>query len=227
MTAREWVAGRRNAQLTQVQAAAALGISQPYLSQLEKGVRDAGPDLARKAAEVYALPPTALPLPKPEEAEAVGPDGLQKQLAALGYPAFAHVLSDEKRNPAGVVFGAVVQRDLDTRLVEALPWVISRYVDLDWPWLRDHAKLRNVQNRLGYLAYLAKEVATKDSHEVRVLSQWERDLEDARLAREDTLCRDSMPQRERSWLKAHRPPAAEHWNLLTSLTPEQLRYAGK
>jgi hypothetical protein len=78
------------------------------------------------------------------------------------------------------------------------------------------------------VVHLAKEVAksqTKDSHKVRVLSTWERDLEDARLAREDTLCRESMPQRERSWLKAHRPATAEHWNLLTSLTPEQLPYA--
>jgi len=90
--------------------------------------------------------------------------------------------------------------------------------------------LRNVQNRLGYIVHLAKEVVrsrTKDSREMQILSEWERDLEDARLAREDTLCRDSMPQRERFWLRAHRPPAAEHWNLLTSLTAEQLPYAGK
>lgn len=229
MTAQEWVTGRRNAGLTQVQAASALGLSQPYLSQLETGSRFANAVLTKKAAGLYTLSPTVLPLPKPEEAEAVGPDSLQKEFAALGYPKFAHLRSNEQHNPAGVVFSAVTQRDLDTRLVEALPWIVSRYVDLDWSWLRDQAKLRNVQNRLGYVVYLAKEVVKSqegNSHEIQLLSAWEQDLEEARLAREDTLCRESMPQAERSWLRTHRPPAAEHWNLLTSLMPEQLSYAG-
>jgi transcriptional regulator with XRE-family HTH domain len=208
-----------------VQAANALGISQPYLSQLEKGLRAAAPALAKRAAVLYSLP-TALPLPDAEEVPTVEPDGLQREFAALGYPAFAHVASEEKRNPAQVVLSAVVQRDLDTRLVEALPWVMGRYTDLDWPWLRDRVKLRNAQNRLGYLVFLAKEVAAGTS-DMAVLSAWEQDLEEARLAREGTLCRDSMPQRERSWLKSHRPPAAEHWNLLTGLTPEQLPYASR
>jgi hypothetical protein len=171
-----------------------------------------------------------LPLPESEEAETVGPDRLQKELAALGYPAFAQVSSDEKRNPAQVVLTAVVQPDLDARLVEALPWVLSRYTDLDWPWLRDRVKLRNVQNRLGYMVFLAKEVAasrTEDSQKRETLSAWERDLEEARLAREDTMCRHSMPEAERSWLKVHRPAPARHWNLLTSLTMEQLPYVDR
>jgi transcriptional regulator with XRE-family HTH domain len=230
MTAQQWTTGRQNAGSTQVQAAEALGISQPYLSQLETGSRAAGPVLIRKAAALYRLPATALPLPEPQESEAVGPDGLQRELAALGYPRFAHVSPAERRNPAGVVFSAVTQGDLDTRLVEALPWVMSTYTDLDWQWLRDRAKLGNVQNRLGYLVSLAKDVVrsrAEKSHEIQALSEWERDLEEARLAREDTLCRDSMPPAERSWLKVHRPPAAEHWNLLTGLTLEQLPYVEK
>ena len=226
MTAQEWAFGRGRKKLSQVQAAKRLGVSQAYLSQLENGSRVAGAALARKAAVFYRLP-TAMPLPEPNEAAAVDPDGLQKDLAALGYPKFSHVFASTPNNPARVVFSTVVQRDLDTRLVEALPWVLSSYVDLNWDWLRDHAKLRNVQNRLGYVVYLAKEVAQSqaDGHKVQVLSTWEKELEDARLAREDTLCRESMPQRERSWLRTHRPAAAEHWNLLTSLTPEQLSYA--
>jgi transcriptional regulator with XRE-family HTH domain len=229
MTAKEWAAGRQSAGLTQVQAARALGISQPYLSQLEKGSRLAAAKLARKAATQYRLPPTVLPLPKPEATAAVSPDRLQKQLAALGYPKFAHIPSKDKRNPAGVIFSAVIQPDLDTRLVEALPWLVSTYLDLDWPWLRDRVKLRNVQNRLGYIVYLAREVVksqASDIHAIETLSSWEQDLEEARLAREDTLCRESMPPAERSWLKTHRPRTAAHWNLLTSLTPEQLPYAG-
>ncbi len=54
----------------------------------------------------------------------------------------------ETSNPAEVVLGAVVQRELDTRLVEALPWVLKMYTDLNWEWLRDRVKLQNAQNRL-------------------------------------------------------------------------------
>jgi hypothetical protein len=56
------------------------------------------------------------------------------------------------------------------------------------------------------------------------LSRWERELEEARLAREGTLCRDSMPEAERTWLRSNRPEAAAHWSLLTGLTAEQLPY---
>jgi transcriptional regulator with XRE-family HTH domain len=219
MTGPQWTTGREKAGLTQVAAAKALGVSQPYLSQLETGHRASAPALARRAAALYGLPPTALPL---AEAETVKADDLQHELAGLGYPEFAHVSPEEKRNPAQVLLNAVVQRDLDTRLVEALPWVMNQYPDLDWPWLRDRVKLRNAQNRLGYLVFLAKEVSGGD-----ILSAWEQDLEEARLAREGTLCRDSMPQAERTWLKTHRPAAAAHWNLLTGLTPEQLPYASR
>jgi hypothetical protein len=47
-------------------------------------------------------------------------------------------------------------------------------------------------------------------------------LEPSRLAREDTLCKESMTRAERTWLRSHRPKSAEHWNLLTDLTVEQL-----
>ncbi|MGA2185402.1 MAG: hypothetical protein ABSH47_20465 [Bryobacteraceae bacterium] len=131
-------------------------------------------------------------------------------------------------NPAEVVLGAVVKRDLDTRLVEALPWVLSTYTDLNWEWLRDRAKLNNAQNRLGYLVHLAEQTARalpEQQGAVRLLSGWENELEEARLAREGTLCRDSMPERERAWLRENRPEAAAHWSLLTGLTAEQLPYA--
>jgi hypothetical protein len=47
-------------------------------------------------------------------------------------------------------------------------------------------------------------------------------LESSRLANEDILCRESMPRAERAWLREHRSKSAEHWNLLTDLTVEQL-----
>jgi transcriptional regulator with XRE-family HTH domain len=215
MTANQWKTGRESAGLTQVAAARALKVSQPYLSQLETGLREAGTGLARKATKLYRLPPTALPLSEPVGANSSS-DDLQRKLAALGYPGFEHVRSKVPTNPAAVVLAAVVQPDLDTRLVEALPWVLTKYPDLNWEWLRDRAKLHNAQNRLGYVVHLEKHTA----------AEWKEDLDAARLAREGTLCRDSMPEPERNWLRSHRPPAAAHWNLLTSLTAEQLPYAG-
>jgi transcriptional regulator with XRE-family HTH domain len=227
MTGDQWRRARRTAALRQVEAAQLLGVSQAYLSQLESGTRQASADLAKRAAGLYKLP-TAMPLPRSHQQGEVGSDDLQRELAGLGYPGFAHVLAGEPQNPARVVFDAIVQDDLDTRLVEALPWVMSRYTDLNWEFLRDQVKLRNAQNRLGYVVHLAKSVVSSHSGDhstIQTLSRWEHDLEEARLARESTLCRDSMPQRERTWLREHRSPAAKHWNLLTGLTADQLSYA--
>jgi transcriptional regulator with XRE-family HTH domain len=229
MTVEQWTTGRNKMGLTQVAAACSLNVSQPYLSQLETGLRTASARLARKAARLYKLPPTALPLPEPFAAQPGRPDDLQNQLASLGYPGFEHLRARQTSNPAEVVLSAVVNRDLDTRLVEALPWVLKTYTDLNWEWLRDRAKLQNAQNRLGYLVHLARETARalpqRHSTAVKVLSRWENQLEEARLASEGTLCRDSMPEPERRWVRANRPHAAAHWSLLTSITAGQLPYA--
>jgi transcriptional regulator with XRE-family HTH domain len=228
MTAAQWKTGREKAGLTQVAAARALHVSQPYLSQLETGLRVASVGLARKAAKLYELPPTALPLPEPLHIRGVPPEELQRQLASLGYPGFEHVRFKAVSNPVEVVLNALVKPDLDTRLVEALPWVLSAYTDLNWEWLRDRAKCNNAQNRLGYLVHLAEQTARAwpgRQGAVQVLSRWEKELEEARLAREGTLCRDSMPESERTWLRSNRPEAAIHWSLLTSLTAGQLPYA--
>jgi transcriptional regulator with XRE-family HTH domain len=228
MTADQWKTGREQAGLTQVHAARSLKVSQPYLSQLETGLRAAGAGLARRAAKLYRLSPTALPLPAPLAVPTVQPDDLQRKLASLGYPGFEHVRSKVASNPAEVVLSAVVKCDLDTRLVEALPWVLCTYTDLNWDWLRDRAKLQNAQNRLGYLVHLAQQTARalpEHRDAAQVLSRWEDELEEARLAREGTLCRDSMPDRERAWLRTNRPEAAAHWGLLTGMTSGQLPYA--
>jgi transcriptional regulator with XRE-family HTH domain len=228
MTAEQWTTGRNKRGLTQVAAARSLNVSQPYLSQLETGLRTASAQLARRAARVYKLPPTALPLPEPFAPQLSRPDDLQNHLASLGYPGFEHVRAKQTSNPAEVVLSAVVQRDLDTRLVEALPWVLKSYTDMNWEWLRDRAKLQNMQNRLGYLVHLARETVRASPQHVRaihVLSGWENQLEEARLASEGTLCRESMPEPERQWLRQNRPPVAAHWSLLTGVTAEQLPYA--
>jgi hypothetical protein len=54
------------------------------------------------------------------------------------------------------------------------------------------------------------------------LKEVERNLERARLAAETTLGREAMPQAEREWLRMNRTPLARHWNVLASLSSEQL-----
>jgi hypothetical protein len=39
------------------------------------------------------------------------------------------------------------------------------------------------------------------------------------------LCRESMPEPERVWVRTHRPEAAAYWQLFTTLTAGQLPYA--
>ena len=227
MTNEQLKAGRVKTGLTQMEAAKRLGVSQPYLSQLEKGERPVTQELARLAARVYRLPATTLPIPEPVADDAVEPGLLAGQLAALGYPGFAH-LRPRKANPAAVVLAALLQKDLETRLAEALPWVLLTYPDLDWSWLISQAKLRDAQNRLGFLVAVAKDLATgrpEFQPAVAQLAVVEQQLERARLVREDTLCRDSMPAAERRWLETNRSPLARHWNLLTGLAADQLSYA--
>ena len=119
---------------SQTEAARRLGVSQSYLAMLERGQRRLPPNLAGRAARVYGLPPTVLPLPEPSLARPVAASqALARDLAALGYPGFAYLRSRGARlvNPAVVLLSALAQDDLEPRLVEALPWLLLRYWDLD------------------------------------------------------------------------------------------------
>lgn len=219
-------AGRVRSGLTQAVAARRLGVSQPYLSQLERGDRPVTAPLARRAAALFKLPATALPLPRSETPTA-DPDRLARQLAGLGYPDFGH-LRGLKANPAAVLLDALRQPDLEVRLTEALPWVAMNYPDLDWAWLVTRAKLQDLQNRLGFVVATARTAAAaQDQYQpaVQALTEVEQQLERARLAREDTLCRESMPAAERRWLATTRSPLARHWNLLTGMTADTPRHA--
>jgi len=148
-------------------------------------------------------------------------------LAGLGYPGFAYVRSGEPLNPAQLVLTALRQPDLEARLVEALPWVVARYPEMDWEWLVPRAKVHDLQNRLGFVVAVAGAVADRLGDEAAgsKLAEVEGSLEGARLAREDTLCHESMTEAERDWLRKHRSRTARHWNLLTDLSPEHLSYA--
>jgi hypothetical protein len=81
------------------------------------------------------------------------------------------------------------------------------------------AKVHDLQNRLGFVVSLARGLAhhAGDQRKMKSLADLERTLERSRLAREDTLCRASMPEAERHWLTEHRPEEARRWNLLTEL----------
>jgi transcriptional regulator with XRE-family HTH domain len=215
--------------LSQVQAAARLRVSQPYLAMLEAGSRRLTPDLARRVMRVYHLPATMLPSPESDAPlRKTNADRLTKDLAALGYPGFAHLRPRQwtAKNPSEVLLAALAHDDLDGRLVEALPWLVRRYWPLDPEWLMRQAKLRDLQNRLGFVVTLARRMAERagDEFRTRALNELALALEPSRLAREDTLCRASLSQAERRWLRAHRSADARHWNLLTDWTVEALRY---
>lgn len=222
---------RRNKNWTQEQAARALGVTQAYLSMLERGRRSLSESFVRKALRALNLPPTALPLRSAATGMALSsrkPD-FSAALGALGYPGFSYRRPRTRRNPAEVLFDALNEPDLDARVAEGLPWLALTYVDMDWDWLVRNAKLHDRQNRLGFAVALASEVAQRkhDSRRESKLRQYIEVLESSRLAREDTFCHDSMTQAERAWLREHRSPTAAHWNLLTDTKGEHLAYASQ
>lgn len=203
---------------TQAEAAERLGLSQGYVSLLESGGRPVPQRLAPSLRRTLGLSPSALP---PSDLN-LDPDGLPGVLGALGYEPFGY-LRGRLLNPMTVLLSALRQKDLPSRVVEALPWLALHFPDLDRDWLVERARLHDVQNRLAYVVTLASELA--DAGGAAPLRELVRGLEPSRLAREDTLCHDSMTEAERRWLRRQRSPLAEHWNLLTDLRREHLPYA--
>lgn len=216
---------RMKAGWTQQQAASALGLTQAYLSMVEHGHRPVTHNLASRALKTFDLPPTALPL-APENTLSLSDDALKADLGALGYPGFSYMRGKYTSNPAQLLSYALNQSDLDMRVVEALPWVASTYVDMDWDWLVRQAKQHDRQNRLGFVVTLAVAFAEKagDSARIKKLNQYRELLDLCRLVREDTLCHDSMTRAERKWLGANRPLEARHWHILTDLDVKHLAY---
>lgn len=212
---------------TQQQAAKHLGVTQAYLSMLERAHRPVPSRLVNGMARLFDLPVTALPLP-PAAVE-MSDSQLAGALAALGYPGFRHLAarSSGARNPAAVLAAALCRPHLEARTVEALPWLALEHADLDWSWVVREAKLRNRQNRLGYVVVLARKLAEKSSRSdaTRCLREVEEQLEPSRLAWEDSFSGDALSEAERRWLQQSRPAEARHWNLLTDLTVEQLQHA--
>lgn len=217
---------RKKAKLTQQEAGSRLGLTQAYLSMLERGHRPVTPELAAQAARVLHLPPTALPL-EAGPPMALDESAFKAELGALGYPGFSYLRGKSHYNPARLLFLALDRSDVDRRVVEALPWVVFSYPELDWDWLLRNAKLNDRQNRLGFVVGLAEEFAEKagDTPRKNSLLKKKELVERSRLVKEDTLSHESMTQAERKWLRQNRPPKARHWNLLTDLDVRHLAYA--
>jgi transcriptional regulator with XRE-family HTH domain len=195
--------------LTQVHAASVLGVSQPYLSLLEKGARPLTADL-RNRMKIFG-----------DAGERRSPDHVfRAQLSALGYPGFAHVAKSRRRpHPHTLLMAVLAKPDADARIVEALPWLVATFEsELNFNLIVRQAKLQNVQNRVGFVLGAAA-VQTPDG--LTAL----RELERARLLQEDTLCWDSMPHATREWMRVNRTPLAEHWNVLTRLRSEDVHDA--
>jgi transcriptional regulator with XRE-family HTH domain len=234
MRAMELKSARERKGLSQAQAASRLGVAQSYVAMLESGRRPLTPSLAGKARGVLGLSPVALP-PRPVKQKAVDPQVLALQVAALGYPGFAYLRHGRRyKNPAEVVLTALVQRELEARLVEALPWLLVEYSNMDQEnqdWLVQQAKSHDLQNRLGFLASLAGQVAERTkpandpSHEA--LRSLREKLEKSRLAQESTLGKAFLSEPERRWLEQNRPQEAKHWHLLTDWQVEMLQYANR
>jgi transcriptional regulator with XRE-family HTH domain len=213
---------------TQKRAAHRLGVTQAYLSMLERGRRTPPPALATRLAEVYSLSPAALPLP---EGEWQPPPAADREIAAelgrLGYPGLAARRRGERKNPAEVLLTALAQVDLDRRLLQDLPWLLLRYPEMDAAWLLDRARRLDLQNRLGFIVSLAREVREARGEPVPPnLAGLEAALDRSRLARFGTLCQSSMSEEEGRRLFEERSETARRWSLLTDLKLEELPYGG-
>jgi transcriptional regulator with XRE-family HTH domain len=211
---------------TQTQVANELGVSQGYVALLEGGARQPSEKLRLLMVKKLGLPPTAVPLVQGHPADS---DRLAADLADLGYPGFAHLVRSRRvtRNPAAVLLDALHVDRLEARTVEALPWLVARFPDLNWDWLVPRAKASDLQNRLGFVVTLARELAERSkSPTAESLRAREAELERSRLLREDAFGRSSMTDAERRWLRTNRPESAAHWNVLSNLTAEHLHDVG-
>jgi transcriptional regulator with XRE-family HTH domain len=228
MTGEKIRASRREAGWTQERLAASLGVSQEYVSLMERGRRAVPDHVARAVTRFLRLPATALPLSESVSVAAADEDWVEHALTRLGYPGFAYRgTPSRERNPSEILLRALARDELDPRLVEALPWLLLNFEGFDGKALVVFAKLNDLQNRLGFTVSLAREVAEQDPrwrHRMQELHGLEESIEPSRLAREDTYCASVRSRRMRDWLRNHRSKSAAHWNLLTDLRKEHLPY---
>ena len=228
---KELRAYRGHRMISQARLANALGVTQAYISQLERGHRPVSRKLAAKLAslpDLNHLPATVFP----EDLAKL--DGIDldhaADLAALGYPGFSDPSPGPPKNPAAVIVAILKRPHVAPAIMAAIPWVLLRFPDINIDWLVAQARLNNLQNRLGFLTDLAYEIAEAwvarerfdEAYLVR-LESMRGELESSRLAKDDTLAR-TLSATERQFFEEHRSETARHWNLLTGLTKDTLPY---
>lgn len=201
----------------QQQLAERLGVSQAYVSLLERGRRPLAADLVNRLASVLDLPATALPL---REDRPLDRDRATVAMGTLGYDGFSYLRDQQPTNPAEVLVRTLSADQVDARVVEALPWLVQTYADMDWDWVVSRAKQADLQNRLGFVVSVARGLAEAacDAQTTAVLKSLEGRLESSRLQRQDAFGRSSMTRAEERWLQQHSSPEARHWNMLSTLT---------
>jgi transcriptional regulator with XRE-family HTH domain len=226
MTATWLKSFRKGRSWNQQELARRLRVSQPLVSQWENGNRSVGKKYLHALRKLgVKMDATALPMREDFDRKKVD---FAAELANLGYPGFAHFSSaDPEWNPAQLLLLALSQENLDRRSAEALPWLAMNFSEMDWQWVVREAKLRDLQNRLGFTLLLAKKLAGQKgvSDTKEKLRLQEENLQASLLVKEDTYCDDSMTEAERNWLKNQRSPDAAAWHMLSDLQPAYLTHA--
>ncbi|MDP2390956.1 MAG: helix-turn-helix transcriptional regulator, partial [Acidobacteriota bacterium] len=99
MTGLQLKASREQRQWNQQQLAEQLGVSQAYVSLLERGRRPLPPHLVDRLASYLDLPATALPLRADTPLDSAS---ATQAVGALGYDGFAYLRDRQPANPAVV-----------------------------------------------------------------------------------------------------------------------------
>ena len=225
MTGAELTRARQSRGWTQEEAAQRLGVTQAYVSMLERGKRPVS--VAQQAAvrRLYGGHLAATALPLPATADPLPAARVAKALASLGYPGYRYLRSSPRLNPAEVLLRALRHPALEARLVAGLPWLAVEYVDLDWSWVLRQARLTNLQNRVGFVLALARQVAVRleKPRVERQLAAVQDRFDAARLAREDTFS-TALTAAETAWVRKTRSTQARHWKVVTDLSVDDVVY---
>jgi transcriptional regulator with XRE-family HTH domain len=225
MTGAQLKTARETRRWNQQQLAERLDVSQGYVSLLERDLRRLPTGLLTRLAALLELPATALPL---RQNQPLDGDRATRALGTLGYDGFAYLSEQQPTNPAEVLLRTLGADQLDARVVEALPWLVRTYANLDWDWVVPLAKQADLQNRLGFVVSVARGLAEAqgDQQAAAVLHALEARLENSRLQKHDSFARQSMTKAEERWLQVNSSPEAKHWNMLSTLSARTARHVG-
>ena len=227
MNGSQLLQARQSRNWEQLETAEKLGVSQSYLSLLETGKRKITKKLSHHAVKIFGLSVTSLPIEIDlDDLISVKNEELARDLGMLGYPKLAYLKSNRKKNPLEVLFLALKTGNLESRLVEALPWLVFTYPGIDWEKLYKLVKINDLQNRLGFVVCLARKlaVAVKDAQKAEFLQEKELELSNSRLLREDSFSRDWLTETEKKWLDKNRSKEAKFWRVLSDLEVKHLDY---